>query len=75
VAAVSTGFLPGCRPWRNGSQKSIVPSMPALRKSMWLSRVRLVFEGKWQELYDEVSAFKQACGASHMKVILARVTC
>jgi deoxyribose-phosphate aldolase len=30
----------------------------------------LVFEGKWQELYDEVSAFKQACGASHMKVIL-----
>jgi deoxyribose-phosphate aldolase len=29
-----------------------------------------VFGGHWQALYDEVSAFKQACGSSHMKVIL-----
>ena len=30
-----------------------------------------VFGGRWQELYDEVAAFKQACGAAvHMKVIL-----
>jgi deoxyribose-phosphate aldolase len=30
-----------------------------------------VFGGRWQELYDEIAAFKQACGPAHMKVILA----
>jgi len=30
-----------------------------------------VFGGRWQALYDEVAAFKQACGTAHMKVILA----
>jgi deoxyribose-phosphate aldolase len=29
-----------------------------------------VFAGHWQALYDEVAAFKQACGSAHMKVIL-----
>ena len=29
-----------------------------------------VFGGRWQALYDEVAAFKQACGGAHMKVIL-----
>src|SRR5207237_10547434 len=26
--------------------------------------------GRWQELYDEISAFKQASGRAHLKVIL-----
>jgi len=29
-----------------------------------------VFGGRWQELYDEIAAFKQASGPAHMKVIL-----
>jgi len=29
-----------------------------------------VFGGRWQALYDEVAAFKQACGSRDMKVIL-----
>ena len=29
-----------------------------------------VFGGKWQALYDEIAAFKQASGPAHMKVIL-----
>jgi len=29
-----------------------------------------VFAGRWQELYDEIAAFKQACGNAHMKAIL-----
>src|SRR5207247_10011842 len=29
-----------------------------------------VFGGRWQALYDEIAAFKQACGPAHMKVIL-----
>ena len=34
-----------------------------------------VFGGKWQALYDEIAAFKQACGPAHMKVILGTGTC
>jgi deoxyribose-phosphate aldolase len=29
-----------------------------------------VFAGEWQRLYEEVAAFKQACGKAHCKVIL-----
>jgi len=29
-----------------------------------------VFGGRWHALYDEIAAFKQACGPAHMKVIL-----
>ena len=29
-----------------------------------------VFNGEWQALYDEVAAFREACGPAHMKAIL-----
>jgi len=29
-----------------------------------------VFGAKWQQLYDEIVAFKDACGPAHLKVIL-----
>src|SRR6202035_5784467 len=29
-----------------------------------------VFAGHWQRLYDEIAAFKEACGQAHCKVIL-----
>jgi deoxyribose-phosphate aldolase len=29
-----------------------------------------VFGGEWQKLYDEILAFKDACGPAHLKVIL-----
>jgi len=29
-----------------------------------------VFNGEWQALYDEVAAFKDACGPAHLKAIL-----
>ena len=29
-----------------------------------------VFGGEWQKLYDEIVAFKDACGPAHLKVIL-----
>ena len=32
---------------------------------------RLVLEGKWQELYNEMRAFREACGEAHVKAILA----
>ena len=30
-----------------------------------------VLTGNWQALYDEVRAFREACGDAHMKAILA----
>jgi deoxyribose-phosphate aldolase len=30
-----------------------------------------VLTGNWQALYDEVRAFREACGTAHMKTILA----
>ena len=32
---------------------------------------RHVLEGKWEALYDEVKAFREACGSAHLKTILA----
>ncbi len=32
---------------------------------------QLALCGRWQELYDEVKAMKEACGKAHMKSILA----
>jgi deoxyribose-phosphate aldolase len=70
VAAVSTGFPAGLSP--------VAERVAEIRRSVEagadeidivITRA-LVFEGKWQELYDEITAFKQVCGRCHMKAIL-----
>jgi deoxyribose-phosphate aldolase len=71
VAAVSTGFPAGLSP--------LAERVAEIRRSaeagaheidVVITRAH-VFGGRWQALYDEISAFKQACGGAHMKVILA----
>jgi deoxyribose-phosphate aldolase len=70
VAAVSTGFPAGLSP--------LAERVAEIRRSVEAGADEIdvvitrahVFGGRWQALYDEVSAFKQACGAAHMKVIL-----
>jgi deoxyribose-phosphate aldolase len=71
VAAVSTGFPAGLSP--------LAERVAEIRRSaeagaheidVVITRAH-VFGGRWQALYDEVAAFKQACGGAHMKVILA----
>jgi deoxyribose-phosphate aldolase len=70
VAAVSTGFPAGLSPMQDRISE-IHRSVEAGAQEIDIVITRaLVFEGKWQELYDEIATFKQACGASHMKVIL-----
>jgi deoxyribose-phosphate aldolase len=70
VAAVSTGFPAGLSP--------LAERVAEIRRSaeagaheidVVITRAH-VFGGRWQALYDEVAAFKQACGGAHMKVIL-----
>nr|CAI5817435.1 unnamed protein product [Callosobruchus analis] len=71
VASVATGFPAGQTPLNarlaeirfaveNGAKEiDIVINRP------------LVLAGKWKELYDEIGAMKEACGAAHLKTILA----
>jgi deoxyribose-phosphate aldolase len=70
VAAVSTGFPAGL----NALEERIAE----VRRSVEAGADEIdvvitrsyVFGGEWQRLYDEVAAFKEACGKAHCKVIL-----
>jgi deoxyribose-phosphate aldolase len=71
VAAVSTGFP--------AAQNPLPLKIEEIRASVAagaqeidivISRAH-VLTGNWQALYDEVRAFREACGDAHMKTILA----
>jgi deoxyribose-phosphate aldolase len=70
VAAVSTGFPAGLSPLAervNEIRRSVEAGADEI--DIVITRAH-VFAAKWQALYDEVAAFKHACGPAHMKVIL-----
>ena len=70
VAAVATGFPAGLSPLEDRMEE-IRRSVEAGAQDIDVVITRAhVFGGRWQELYDEIAAFKQACGTAHMKVIL-----
>lgn len=71
VAAVSTGFPAGQNPFEQkiGEIEASVKA-GASEIDIVISRAH-VLTGNWQALYDEVRAFRQACGEAHMKTILA----
>ena len=71
VAAVSTGFPAGQTPF-DLKLREIEASVAAGADEIdiVISR-RHALTGNWQALYDEVRAFRQACGPAHMKTILA----
>ena len=70
IAAVSTGFPAGLSPLTervNEIRRSVEAGAQEI--DVVITRAH-VFGGRWQALYDEVAAFKQACGSKRMKVIL-----
>ena len=70
VAAVSTGFPAGLSPMKERVTE-IRRSVEAGADEIDVVITRgLIFGAKWHELYDEVAAFKAACGPAHLKVIL-----
>src|SRR6201981_238447 len=70
VAAVSTGFPAGLSPLEERIAE-IRRSVDAGAQEIDVVITRAhVFGAKWQALYDEISAFKNACGPAHLKVIL-----
>jgi deoxyribose-phosphate aldolase len=71
VAAVSTGFPAGQNPFEQKVQEiSASVQAGAAEIDIVISRAH-VLTGNWQALYDEVKAFRIACGEAHMKTILA----
>jgi deoxyribose-phosphate aldolase len=70
VAAVSTGFPAGLN--------ALEERLAEIRRSVAAGAHEIdvvitrahVFGGDWQRLYDEIAAYKAACGTAHCKVIL-----
>src|SRR5699024_9983769 len=71
VAAVSTGFPAGLSPLETRLAE-IRASVEAGAEEIdiVISR-RFVLTGDWQALYDELRAYRAACGDAHVKAILA----
>ena len=71
VAAVSTGFPAGQIPLPlKLAQVRESVAAGASEIDIVISRA-LVLTGDWQGLYDEVKAYREACGDAHLKTILA----
>ncbi len=71
VAAVSTGF-PAGQITMNQKIKEIKASVAAGAGEIDIVISRAyVLTGNWRALYNEVKAFREACGEAHMKTILA----
>ena len=70
VAAVSTGFPAGLSPFEQRLAE-VRASVAAGASEIDIVITRShVLRGDWQALFDEVRAFRDACGDAHMKTIL-----
>ncbi|MBR9989687.1 MAG: deoxyribose-phosphate aldolase [Gemmatimonadetes bacterium] len=70
VAAVSTGFPAGLSPFAQRLDEvraSVAEGADEI--DVVITRAH-VLNGEWEALYDEVRAFRDACGDAHVKVIL-----
>jgi deoxyribose-phosphate aldolase len=71
VAAVSAGFPAGLNPFPQRLEE-VQASVAAGAEEIDVVITRAhVLTGDWPALYDEVRAFRDACGSAHLKVILA----
>jgi deoxyribose-phosphate aldolase len=71
VCAVSAGFPAGQNPFSHRLaeiRESVAAGAGEI--DIVISRAH-VLTGNWQALYDEVRAFREACGPAHLKTILA----
>jgi len=70
VAAVSTGFPAGLSPFEL-RVKEIEASVAAGAEEIDIVITRgHALTGNWQALYNEIKAFREACGEAHLKTIL-----
>lgn len=71
VASVATGFPAGLMPLDlRLAEIRYAVDMGAQEIDIVITRAH-VFSADWAALYDEIAAMREACGAAHMKAILA----
>jgi deoxyribose-phosphate aldolase len=70
VAAVSTGFPAGLNPLPQRIEEIKASVAAGAREIDVVITRALALAGEWQALYEEIRAFRDACGAAHLKVIL-----
>jgi deoxyribose-phosphate aldolase len=71
VAAVSTGFPAGLNPHPLKLEEIEASVADGAAEIDIVVTREHVLTGNWRALYDEVREFRAACGAAHMKAILA----
>jgi len=71
VASVATGFPAGLMPLNlRLAEIRYAVDQGADEIDIVITRAH-VFDANWRALYDEIAAMREACGAAHMKAILA----
>lgn len=71
VASVATGFPTGLMPLPlRLAEIRYAVEQGAHEIDIVINRAT-VFDGDWQQLYDEIAAMREACGDAHLKAILA----
>ena len=70
VAAVSTAFPHGLSPLKTRIEEIEASVADGADEIDVVIPRGLVYEAKWQDLHDEIVAFRAACGEAHLKVIL-----
>lgn len=70
VAAVSTGFPHGLSPLETRLREIELSVAAGAREIDIVIERGMVLSGNWQGLYDQVKAFRAACGEAHLKTIL-----
>src|SRR5690606_28192014 len=70
VAAVSTAFPHGLAPVETKIREIEMSVADGAREIDIVIERGMVLRGDWQALYDQVRAFRKACGEAHIKTIL-----
>jgi deoxyribose-phosphate aldolase len=71
VAAVSTGFPAGLSPFEERLREIHASAADGAREIDIVVTREHVLTGDWPALYDEVKAFREACGEAHLNAIFA----
>ena len=70
VAAVSTAFPHGLAPFETKLREIELSVADGAREIDIVIERQMVLNGDWQGLYDQIRAFRKACGDAHLKTIL-----
>src|SRR5207237_60299 len=70
VAAVSTGFPAGLNPLPQRVEEIRASVAAGAREIDVVITRAYALTGDWEALYDEIRAFRAACGQAHMKVVV-----